>query len=204
MQPIQVNLKLIQENFAVFSLCISLLALVATWGILWNSRRVFSASNYPKIKAKLYLVNKSQLPVFDVYNESDKITANDLRIEVGIIRWLEFSVFKGRWFTYTVEKLARLKPLENFVPSGMSSDDLIRWLKERGYGPTFSVPVEDKKIYSCISTKKSYRVRLDVYYTSNVFGANKKCRISKKYKLISCANSKAIDSRDEFYWKLIE
>jgi hypothetical protein len=204
MQPIQVNLKFIQENLAVFSFCISLLALVATWGNFWNSRRVFLASNYPKIKAKLYLLNRSTLPVYDVRNESDKITANDLRIEVGIRTWLEFSVFRGRWFTYTVEKFTRLKPLESFVPSGMSSDDLIQWLKERGYEPAPPVSVEDQKIHSCISIKKSYRVRLDVYYTSNVFGANKICRISKKYKLISCFNSEAIDPRDKFYWKLVE
>jgi len=204
MQPIQVNLKLIQENLAVFSFCISLLALVATWGNFWNSRRVFLASNYPKIKAKLYLPNRYTLPVYDVRNESDKITANDLRIEVGIRRWLEFSVFRGRWFTYTVEKLTRLKPLESFVPSGMSSDDLIQWLKERDYEPAPPVSIEDQKIHSCISIEKSYRVRLDVYYTSNVFGANKICRISKKYKLTSYSNSKAIDPRDEFYWKLVE
>jgi hypothetical protein len=86
----------------------------------------------------------------------------------------------------------------------MSSDDLIQWLKERGYEPEPPVSIEDQKIHSCISIKKSYRVRLEVYYTSNVFGASKICRISKKYKLISCFNSEAIDLRDEFYWKLVE
>lgn len=207
MQSIQVNLKFMQENLAMFSFCISLLALVATWGNFWNSRRVFLASNYPKIKAKLYLPNRQTLPVYDVCNESDKITANDLRIEVSIRSWLDFSLFKGRWFTYTLEKITRLKPLESFVPSGMSSDDLIQWLKERGYEPkplSAEKSVKDQKVHSCISIKKSYRVRLDVYYTSNIFGANKICRISKKYKLISCFNSQAIDPRDEFYWKLVE
>lgn len=204
MQLIQENLRFIQENLAVFSFCISLFALVATWGNFWNSRRVFLASNYPKIKAKLYLLNIYTLPIYDVCNESDKITANDLTIEVSIRNWLEFSIFKGRWFTYTIEKLARLKPLESFVPSDMSSDDLIRWLKERGYEPALPVSVEEQKIRSCISEKKSYRVRLDVYYTSNVFGADKICKISKKYKLMSCSNSLAVDPRDEFYWKLIE
>jgi hypothetical protein len=203
-QLIQVNLRFIQENLAVFSFCISLLALVATWGNFWNSRRVFLASNYPKITGKLYLPNRDMLPVYKVCNESDKITANDLRIEVSIVNLLEFSVFKCKWFTYTLAKLARLKPLENFVPSDLSSDDLIQWLKERGYEPVPPVSVEKQKICSCISEKKSYRVRLDVYYTSNVFGADKICKISKKYKLMSHSDSKAVDPRDEFYWKLIE
>jgi hypothetical protein len=188
-----------QENPAV---CIPLLALVATWGNFWNSRlnsrRVFLASNYPKIKAKL-LPNRHYLPVYDVCNESDKITVNDLRVEISIINWLEFSVFKGRWFTYTSAKLARLKPLESFVPQHMSNDELIQWLNERGYEAAPPMSVEDQKIESCISVKKSYRIWLDVYYTSNVFGANKVCRISKKYKLISCSDPQAIDSRDEFY-----
>jgi hypothetical protein len=202
-QPIQINLKFIQENLAILSFCISLLALVATWANFWNSRRVFLSSNYPKIKVKL-LPNRHYLPIYDVCNESDKITANDLQIEVSIISWLEFSVFRGRWFTYTLEKLARLKPLESFVPSGVSSDDLIQWLNERGYEHAPPMSVKEQKIHSCISVKKSYRVRLDVYYTSNIFGANKVCRISKKYKLISCSDPQAIDPRDEFYWKLVE
>lgn len=186
-----------QENLAVFSFCISLLA-------LWNSRRTFLASNYPKIKAKL-LPNRHYLPSrYDICNESDKITANDLRVEVRIISWLEFSVFKGRWFTYTSAKLSRLKPLESFVPSGMPSNDLIQWFNERGYEAAPPMSVEDQKIASYISVKKSYRVRLDVRYTSNVFGANKVCRISRKYKLVSCLDPQAIDLRDEFYWKLVE
>jgi hypothetical protein len=206
-QSLQASLRFIQENLSGFSLCISLFALVATWGNFWNSRRVFSASYYPKIKAKLYLPNKSTLPVYNVCNESDKIIANDLRIEVSISSCLEPNLFKGRWFTYTTERIARLKPLESFLPFGMSSNDLTQWLKERGYEPnplSAEKSVKDQKIYSCISVKKSYRVRLDVYYTSNISSANKIFKISKKYKLISCSNSKAIDPRDEFYWKLVD
>jgi hypothetical protein len=203
----RLNLKLIQDNLAVLSVCISLFALVATWGNFWNSRRVFLASNYPKIKARLYPPNRYTLPIYDVCNESDKITANDLRIEVGVGSWLEFSVFKGRWFTYTLEKLTRLKPLENFVPSGMSSEDLVKWLKERGYESaplSAEKSVKNQKIHCCISINKSYKIRLNVHYTSNVFGANKICKISKKYKLISCSNFQATDPSDEFYWKLEE
>ncbi len=194
----------IQENLSIFSCCISLFALVATWGNFYNSRRTFLASNYPKIKAKLYLLNRDNLPVYDIRNESDKIIANDLRIEVSIRNCLEYSAFKDKWFTYTLEKLARLKPLESFVPSGMSSNDFIKWLKERGYEPASPKSIEDQKILSYISIEKSYRVRLEVYYTSHVFGANKICRISKKYKLISRCNSQAIDTRDKFYWELVE
>ena len=120
--------------------------------------------------------------------------------------YLEFNLFRGKWFVYTIEKLARLKALENFVPSGMSSDDFIQWLQARGHErETFSAEksIKDREILSGISTKKSYRVRLDVSYTSHIFGATKICRISKKYKLMSCSNVQAIDTRDESYWKLV-
>jgi hypothetical protein len=89
----------------------------------------------------------------------------------------------------------------------MSSDDLLQWLKEKGYEPepiSSEKSIYGQKIHSFIFREKSYRVLLDVYYTSNVFGTNKVCRISKRHKLISCSNSQAIDSRDEFYWKLVE
>jgi hypothetical protein len=66
------------------------------------------------------------LPVHKIYNESDKITANDVKIKISIMNWSEFKVFKVKWFTYTSVKLARLKPLESFVPAGLSSDDLIK------------------------------------------------------------------------------
>lgn len=203
MQTTQVDLRFIQENLAVFSLCTSLLTLVAIWGNFWNSRRAFLASNYPKISAKLYLLNRYTPPVYHVSNESDKIPANDIRVEISITNWLEFGVFRGRWFTYTVEKLERLKPLESFGKSDMTNDDLIQWLNERGYEPQLPVSVEDQKIYSHISEKKSYRVRLDVCYTSNIVGASKIRKISKKYKLISCSNSQIIDTRDKFYWQLL-
>lgn len=202
MQSIQGNLKFIQENVAVFSICISLLALVATWGNFWNSRRVFLASNYPKIRAKLYLFNRYTLPVYDIYNESDKITANDIQIEVRIRNWFEFSVFKSRWFIYTHENLARLKPLESFVPSDLSSNEFCQWLKDRGYEAAPPILIEAQTIHSRISVEKSYSIRLTVSYTSNIFGANKICKISNKYKLISCCNAQAVDPRDKFYWKL--
>ena len=180
----------------------SLLALVATWANFCNSRKAFLASNYPKIRAKLYLLNRSTLPVFDIYNESDKITANDIHIEISIRNWFEFNVFKGKWFTYTYEKLGRLKPLESFIPSDLSSNELSVWLKDRGYEPAPPVPVNKQKILSCISDNKSYSIRLTVSYISNVFGADRVCKITKVCQLISCSNSEAIDPRDKFYWKL--
>jgi hypothetical protein len=203
-QSIQVNLKFIQENLAILSLCISIFALVATWANFWNSRKTFLASNYPKVKAVIYLNSRDSLPVYHISNESDKVTASDIRIEVSIRSLAEFDVFKGKWFIFTEEKLSRLKPLEGFVPSGMTSDDLIQWLKERGHQQTIPVSVSDQRILSRISVKKSYKVRLNVYYTSNVFGANKICKISEKYRLRSCSNTEATDPRDKFYWKLIE
>ncbi len=205
MQFIQESLKFIQDNLSSFSLCISLFALVATWGNFWNSRRVFLASNYPKIRAELYLSDPQTLPVYDIRNESDKITANELQIKVSIKSWLEFNVLKGGWFIYTNEKLARLRPLESFVPSGLTSNEFCEWLKDRGYEPAPITPLESleqQKIYSCISEENSYSVRLSVTYTSNIYGANKVCKIYKKYRLVSCPNSQAAEPRDQFYWKL--
>jgi hypothetical protein len=205
-QYIEVVLKFTKENLAIFSFCISLLALIATSINSWNSRRVFLASNYPKITARLYLMDRCTLPIYDIFNESDKIIANDLQIEVSIRSMLDFSVFKGRWFTYTSEKVARLKPLESFLPSGVSGNDLIEWLKNRGYDQkplSAEKSLKDQKIYSCISPAKSYKIRLNICYTSNVFGANKICRISRKYRLLSCSNLQTTDSNDKSYWKLI-
>jgi hypothetical protein len=151
-------------------------------------------------------MNRYTLPAYDIFNESDKIIANDLRIEVDIRSLLEFSVFKGGWFTYTSEKIARLKPLESFLPSGVYGNDLTEWLRKRGYDQkslSAEKSVKDQKMYSCISPTKSYKVRLNIYYTSNVFGANKICRISKEYRLVSHSNLQTTDSKNEFYWKLI-
>jgi hypothetical protein len=188
-----------KENLAIFSFCISLFTLIA-------SRRVFLASNYPKITAKLYLMDRCALPIYNIFNESDKIMVNDLRIEVGIRSLLEFNVFRGRWFIYTSEKVARIKPLESFLPSGIYGNDLIEWLKKRGYDQkplSAEKSLNDQKMYACISPAKSYKVRLNVYYTSNVFEAKRICKISKKYTLISCPNLQEADPKDEFYWKLL-
>ena len=202
MQSIQASLKFFQDNLAVFSFFMSLLALVATWGNFWNARRAFLASNYPKIQANFSCLNQQTLPVYDVYNESDKITANNIQIEISIRNWSDFNVFKGKWLTYTYAKLARLKPLESFVPSGLSSDELCVWLKDRGYEPSPLDTVEKQKISLCISEKKSYSIRLIVNYTSNLFGADRVCKITKVCQLISCSRSETIDPRDKFYWKL--
>lgn len=182
----------------------SLFALLATWGNFLNSRRAFLAATYSKIRAELKLLSRDHLPVCDIYNESDRITANDIRIEISIFNWMELEVFRGRRFTYTHEKLARLRPLESCVPSGLSSDEIIEWFDERGYESLPLITLGGQSVLSRISLQKSYTVRLVVTYTSNIFGADKTCKIVKKYKLIPCSNPRAIDSRDQFYWRLCE
>ncbi|MBN3896111.1 MAG: hypothetical protein HWQ41_12850 [Nostoc sp. NOS(2021)] len=195
-------MQYIQDNLAGFSFFISLLALVATWFNFWNSRKSFLASNYPKLKGELYFLNHYKLPIFNICNESDKITANDISIEINIINCFDFKVFKCKWFLYSYEKLARLKPLESFVKSDLSLDDFQLWLKDRGYEPSPPYSVEKQSIMSCISLEKSYSIRLTVSYISNVFGANRVCKIKKVFKLISCLNSEAIEPKEKFYWKL--
>lgn len=201
-QAFQEYLQFFRENLSIASISISLLALVATWGNLLNSKKVFLANNYPKINANLYFISYDCLPVYDIYNESDKITANDIDIKVSIIRWSDFELFKGRWLIYSSIKIARLKPLEKFIPKRLNNNELIKWLQDSGYENNSPLSIEDQKILLFISQQKSYSIRLDVSFTSNIFGANKVCKISKKYKLVSCSNVKAIDPKDKFYWSL--
>ncbi len=202
MEAFQENLQFIKENLTIASIAISLLALLATWGNFLNAKKAFLANNYPKINANLYFVSHDYLPVYDIYNESDKITANEIDIKISIIRWIDFEIFKGRWLIYSSAKIARLKPLERVIPRGLNSNDLIKWLQDSGYEKEPPLSIEDQNILSLISQQKSYNIRLDVNFTSNIFGANKVCKISKKYKLVSCSNVKAIDPRDKFYWSL--
>ena len=152
-------------------------------------------------------MDRCALPLYSIFNESDKIMVNDLRIEVGIRSLLEFNVFKGRWFTYTSEKVTRIEPLESFLPYGVCGSDLTEWLKKRGYKQNLlsaEKSINDQKMYSCISPTKSDKVKLTIYYTSNIFGANKICKVAKKYRLISYSNLQATDTRDKFYWKLVQ
>ncbi len=202
MQTIQENLQFIKENLSIASIVISILALLATWGNFLNSKKAFLANNYPKLKAELFLMSRDHLPVYRIYNESDKIIANDIEIKINIIRCSEFKVFKGKWITYTSEKLARLKPLESFIPKDLSSDELIKWLKDRGHESNPVLSIKDQEILSKIVQSKSYKIRLDISFTSNIFGADKICKISKKYKLVSCSREEVVDIRDAFYWSL--
>ncbi|MBD1865271.1 MULTISPECIES: hypothetical protein [Trichocoleus] len=162
------------------------------------------AGNYPKIRAELKLLSLNCLPVYEIHNESDKLTANDVVIEISITNWMNLRLFKSRWITYTHEKLARLKPLDTFVPSDLSSDELSKWLNDREHR-TLPISLKAQNALSIITLeKKSYAVRLVVSYTSNMFRANKVCRVVKKYRLTLCSNSKAINERDKFYWRLRE
>ena len=201
-QSIQENLLTIKDNLSIISIVISLFALLATWGNFLNSKRAFGAANYPKIRAELKLLSRDTLPVYNIYNESDKLIANDIRIKISVVNWTDFRVFKGRWFTYTHERLARLKPLETFVPSGLSGDELTKWLNDRGLESSPPVSLKDQEVLSEISLQKSYSVRLSISYTSNMFGASEVCRIVEKCRLTSCFNAEAVDSRDQFYWRL--
>lgn len=178
--------ELPKENL---SLCISLLAVVATWGNFWNSRRTFASANYPKLRAELKLEDNQQLPIYSLFNESDKIYANDIRITISIARPDKWYFDRDRWFTYEYVELERLKPFEGF-PSSHLENEPPKWYKsDLGF----------QKHYS-ISPASSYDVRLNVKYTSNVFGANRVCAIAKKYRLVSCHNSEA--AKSDFFWQL--
>ena len=177
--------ELPKENL---SLCISLLAVVATWGNFWNSRRTFASANYPKLRAELKLLDNRQLPIYSLFNESDKIYANDIRITISIARPDKGYFERDRWFTYEYVELERLKPFECFSSSHLENEPPKWYKSELLFQKNFS-----------ISPANSYDVCLNVKYTSNVFGANKVCTISKKYRL-SCHNSAAPDY--DFFWQL--
>ncbi|HCF26630.1 MAG TPA: hypothetical protein DEV81_05355 [Cyanobacteria bacterium UBA11049] len=180
--------ELPKENL---SLCISLLAVVATWGNFWNSRRTFASANYPKLRAELKLLDKQALPIYSLFNESDKISANDINITISIARLDKLYFERDRWLTYEYVELERLKPQESFPPSYIDSNTS-KWYKSE---------LLSQKPFPKISPANSYDVRLTVKYTSNVFGANKICTISKKYRLVSCHNSEAAP-KYELFWQL--
>ena len=94
--------ELPKENL---SLCISLLAVVATWGNFWNSRRTFASANYPKLRAELKLQGKQVLPIYNLFNESDKISANDICITISIARPDKLYFERDRLLTYEYVEL---------------------------------------------------------------------------------------------------
>jgi hypothetical protein len=189
--------ELPKENL---SLCISLLAVVATWGNFWNSRRTFASANYPKLRAELKLQGKQVLPIYSLFNESDKISANDIHITISIARLDKLYFERDRWLTYEYVELERLKPQESFPPFNV---DIPQWCGARGYKRNLCKLSEAgnlPEIISGLSPANSYDVRLSVKYTSNVFGANKVCTIAKKY-LLSCHNSE-VAQKSEMFWQL--
>ncbi len=191
--------ELPKENL---SLCISLLAVVATWGNFWNSRRTFASANYPKLRAELKLPDKQAFPIYSLFNESDKISANDICITISIARPDKWYFERDRWLTYEYVELERLKPQESFPPFNV---DIPQWCQARGYKRNLCEPSEAwnlHEIISGLSPANSYDVRLIVKYTSNVFGANKVCTIAKKYRLVSCHNSEAAEQKSELFWQL--
>ena len=188
--------ELPKENL---SLCISLLAVVATWGNFWNSRRTFASANYPKLRAELKLLDKQDLPIYSLFNESDKISANDIHITIRIARPDKWYFERDRWLIYEYVELERLKPQE--IPP--FNVDIPQWCGARGYKRNLCKLSEAgnlHEIISRLSPANSYDVRLIVKYTSNVFGANKVCTIAKKY-LLSCHNLEAAQ-KSEMFWQL--
>jgi hypothetical protein len=184
------------------SLCISLLALLATWGNFWNSRRLFAAAHYPKLRAELKLLDTQSLPIYSLFNESDKISANDICITISIARPDKGYFDRERWLTYEYVELERLKPLERFVPSEVNN--IGEWCNERGDRQKFCLSQELLTIEQILKEFPSsdlYKICLKVVYTSNVFGANKVCKIYRHYSLISHESSNFVDSRSH-PWKL--
>lgn len=161
-------------------------------------------ANYPKLTAELRMSNKQFLPTFRLVNESDQISANQIQITISIARSDKKESEPGKWFCYYDMKLERLKPGEAF-PSCIESnrDDILKWCKQRGYKNSLnpSKSLERQEILKQLSLAHSQDVRITVMYSSNMFGANKICTISKNYRLESCRDPEALDPRDEFYWK---
>lgn len=189
------------------ALCISILAVVATWGNFWNSRRTFAAANYPKLRAELNWLPNQIFPSCSLFNESDKISANDIHITVSIARSDRWYFDSERWFTYEYTELARLKPLEGFPPPKEDNLNLIQWCQTRGYKNRLFIPSESlqlQEIVRQISNSDFYYIRLKVAYTSNVFGANRICKISRTYKLERQQSIPELLSIDRLIWEARE
>jgi hypothetical protein len=110
-----------------------------------------------------------------------------------------------RWFTYEYTELARLKPLEGFPPP--KEDNLLQWCQTRGYKQRLFIPSESsqlKEIVRQISNSDFYYIRLKVAYTSNVFGANRICKISRTYRLECQQNIAELLSSDRIIWQARE
>ncbi|MGL5878259.1 MAG: hypothetical protein ACRC2V_10850 [Xenococcaceae cyanobacterium] len=187
------------------ALCISILAVVATWGNFWNSRRTFAAANYPKLRAELNWLPNQIFPSCSLFNESDKISANDIHITVSVARSDRWYFDSERWFTYEYAELARLKPLEGFpLPQ---EDDLVQWCQTRGYKQRLFIPSEStqlQEIVRQISDLDFYYIRLKVAYTSNVFGANRICKISRTYRIDCQRNMPKLPSKSKVVWEARE
>ncbi|OWY69527.1 hypothetical protein B7486_20985 [cyanobacterium TDX16] len=187
------------------ALCISILAVVATWGNFWNSRRTFAAANYPKLRAELNWLPDRIFPSCSLFNESDKISANDIHISVSVARSDRWYFDSERWFTYEYMELARLKPLEGFPPP--KEDNSILWCQTRGYKQRLFIPSESSQLQEIvrqISDLDFYYVRLKVGYTSNVFGANRICKISRTYRIECQQNMPKLPSKSEVVWEARE
>jgi len=148
------------------------------------------------------LLDKQALPIYNLFNESDKISANDIHITISIARLDKWYFERDRWLIYEYVELERLKHQESFPPFNV---DIPQWCGARGYKRNLCELSEAwnlHEIISGLSPANYYDVRLIVKYTSNVFGANKVCTIAKKYRLVSCYNSEAAEQKSEFFWQL--
>ena len=195
------------------NLVISILALLFSVLSYYISRKAFAASSYPKLKAILELNHKDSLPNYTLINESNSLSANNinLTISIAIPDLYICKVARKKWVVYSKANLSRLKPGEKFLPDNVVGHDLITWLKEREYDFNDQLLNKDEalkrqEMLEKIDLKKSYDLRLDVNYESNIFESKKpkKIRIKKYYKLTAHQNNRASDIRDKFYWQLNE
>ncbi|WP_106167673.1 hypothetical protein [Chroococcidiopsis thermalis] len=135
----------------------------------------------------------------------DKISANDVHITVSVARSDRWYFDRERWFTYEYAELARLKPLEGFPPP--PEDDLVQWCQTRGYKQRLFIPAESaqlQEIVRQIAHSDVYYIHLKVAYTSNVFGANRVCKISRTYRIERQQNMSKLPSKDEVIWEIKE
>lgn len=84
---------------------------------------------------------------------------------------------------------------------------MLQWCQTRGYKQRLFIPSESSQLQEIvrqISNSDFYYIRLKVAYTSNVFGANRICKISRTYRLEQQQNLVELPSKDSLIWEAQE
>ena len=81
---------------------------------------------------------------------------------------------------------------------------MVQWCQTRGYKQRLFILSESAQLQDIvrqISNSDSYYIRLKVAYTSNVFGANKICKISRTYRIERQQNMPELPAGDRLTWE---